>query len=326
MRGKWITFVVVLVVCGVLAPPAMADADILRKPAPEWLTGDLRAKIHAAGADGVQVREEYLNAECPGFQSPGVSANGCIVAPSGCTANFIWSDGANDWRTQPYVGTASHCSDRNGEVVIMQVDTTTLAEVGEVVKQTAGEDPGDDFALIKVYPEVAAKWGVNPALPTGGPQGIYDGCDPQVVKLYGHGYGVVVGQGKPEGGPAPFWYREGYGWYGPGLPGDSGSGVTLLDNRSAGNFTHIIGFDPDFFYTPGTLTGMRTTAILEFLGQSFAQVNADGTLARSGPAPCEPSLDGGGSDGGGSGGGKGGGKDKEKPGNGGGKGGGKKRA
>ena len=308
MKSK---IVLLAVLClALLAPSAVAaETQTLRKPAPTWLTDQLRADIRAAGAEGVQVPEEYLNVECPGYQAPGVSANGCIVAPYGCTANFIWSDGT-DWRTQPYVGTASHCTDRNGEPVIMQVDTTTLAEVGTVVAQTAGEEPGDDFALIKVYPEVAAKWGVNPAIPTGGPQGIYAGCDPQVVKYYGHGYGVAVAQGKPEGGFAPFWYREGYGWEGVGFPGDSGSGVTIQDNRSAGNFTHIILFDPDLFYTPGTLTGMRTTAILEFLGPQFAQVNADGTLSRSGPAPCEPSLDGGGGGGSGGGGGGGGGKDK----------------
>jgi hypothetical protein len=154
---------------------------------------------------------------------------------------------------------------------------------------------------------VAAKWGVNPAAPTGGPQGVYAGCEPQGVKYYGHGYGVLVAQGKPEGGLAPFWYREGYGWKGVGFPGDSGSGVTLLDNRSAGNFTHIIVYDPDLFYTPGTLAGMRTTAILEFLGAGFRQVNADGSTATSGPAPCESSIDTGGG-GGGSGGGGGGGK------------------
>ena len=125
-----------------------------------------------------------------------------------------------------------------------------------------------------------------------------------------------MAQGKPEAGVANTWYREGYGWYGAGIMGDSGSGMTLQDNRSAGNFTHIILFDPELFYTPGTLAGMRTTAILEFLGPQFSQVNADGTLSRSGPAPCEPSLDGGSGSGGGSTGGGG-------KGNGGGGGGGK---
>ena len=303
---KVLLLLVTVLCCGLLAQSAAAaETQTLRSPAPSWLTDDLRAQIHEAGAEGVQVAEETLNTECPGFQTPGVSANGCIVAPYGCTANFIFSDGS-DWRQQPYIGTASHCSDRNGEPVIMQVDTTTLVEVGTVATQTADEEPGDDFALIRVYPEVAQKWGVNPAAPTGGPQGIYAGCEAQAVKYYGHGYGVAVAQGKPEGGLAPFWYSDGYGWAGVGFPGDSGSGVTLLDNRSAGNFTHIIIFDPDLFYTPGTLAGMRTTAILDFLGGRYSMVNADGSTSTSGPAPCESS----GAYPDGSGGAKGGGKPK----------------
>lgn len=261
-----------VVVCALSAPSASAaDTKILRKASPAWLTDTLRAQIRAAGPQGVQVAEEFLNTECPGVQSRGVSANGCIVAPYGCTANFIFTNGS------PHIGTASHCSDRNGEAVIMQVDTTTLAEVGTVVRQTSGEEPGDDFALIQIYPEVAAKWGVNPAIPTGGPQGIYDGCSPQLVKNYGHGYGVAVAQGKPEAGVATHWFDDGYGWYGAGLPGDSGSGITIQDNRSAGNFTHIIINNPPWL--PGQLAGMRTTAILRFLGAGWAQVNADGSTS-----------------------------------------------
>jgi hypothetical protein len=316
MRAKTAVAVLAAVCCGLFAQSASAaEVKTLVKPTPSWLTDDLRQKIHEAGAEGVNVpaAEEYLNTGCPGFQTPGVSANGCIVEPGGCTANFVFQNGSQSWRTNPYIGTASHCSERNGEPVIMQVDTTTMAEVGTVYRQTAGEEPGDDFAIIQIYPEVAAKWGVNPAIPTGGPQGIYAGCDPQVVKNYGHGYGVVVAQGKPEAGVANTWYREGYGWYGAGIMGDSGSGITIQDNRSAGNFTHIIGFDPDFWYTPGQLVGMRTTAILEFLGAGWSQVNADGTLSTSGPAPCESSLDGGS----GSASGGGGGGDKPKGGGGG---------
>lgn len=306
---------------GVAAQSAVAaDASTLRKAPPAWLTDDLRADIRAAGAEGLDVpaAAEYLNTDCPGFQQKGISANGCIVAPYGCTANFIFSNGT-DWRTNPYIGTASHCSDKNGEPVIMQVDTTTLAEVGTVQRQTAQEEPGSDFALIQIYPEVAAKWGVNPGIPTGGPQGIYTGCEPQVVKNYGHGYGVAVAQGKPEAGLATFFYDDGYGWQGPGLPGDSGSGITIQDNRSAGNFTHIIIFDPDLFFTPGTLTGTRTTAILRFLGAGWSQVNADGSLSRETTTACGGSVLGEATEGGGKGGGGKGGGGK----GGGGKGGGK---
>lgn len=313
MRAKTpLALVWALLAIGLLASPAQAaETDVLSKPSPAWLTDQLEAQISAAGAEGVQVAEEYLNVECPGVATPGVSANGCIVAPSGCTANFVFSDGS-DWRTEPYIGTAAHCTDKVGDTVIMQVDTTTLAEVGTVVKRTSTEDPGRDFALIKVFPEVAAKWGVNPAIPTGGPQGIYTGCDPgQVVKNYGHGYGVAVAQGKPEAGVAAHWYDDAYGFFGVGAPGDSGSGVTLADNTSAGNFTHIILFDPDLLFAPGELTGMRTTAILRFLGPGWSQVNADGTTSAASTTACGTSVTGGGGGGGGGkpgGGGNGGGK------------------
>ncbi|HEX8120111.1 MAG TPA: hypothetical protein VF549_02490 [Solirubrobacteraceae bacterium] len=276
--------VVATFACALAAQPTMAaDLKTLSKPSP--LTAAQKQQIHDAGAAGVKFAAEELNLWCPGVQSRGVSANGCIVSPYGCTANFVFSDG-RDWHTYAYVGTASHCSDKNGDRVIMQVDTTTLADVGYVVKQTAAEEPGNDFALIKIDPAVAKKWGVNPAIPTGGPQGIYTGCDPQVIKNYGHGYGVAVGQGKPEAGVATDWYQDGYGWFGPGLPGDSGSGITLADNRSAGDFTHIIIFDPALAFAPGELTGTRTTKILSFLGASYSQVNADGTLSRATSNPC----------------------------------------
>lgn len=284
---KTLAVLVAMLVCALGAQSATA-ADLKTLAKPDQLSAELKQRVLAAGPEGVQVAEEELNIWCPGYQAPGVSANGCIVSPSGCTANFIFSDGT-DWRTNPYIGTASHCVDKLNEPVIMQVDTTTLAEVGTVYKQTTGEEPGDDFALIKVYPEVAAKWGVNPAIPTGGPQGIYTGCSPQVVKNWGHGYGVAVAQGKPEVGVADTWYSDGYGWYGAGIMGDSGSGITIQDNRSAGDFTHIIIFDPSLAYTPGQLVGMRTTRILEFLGAGFSQVNADGTLSRATNAPCPAS-------------------------------------
>src|SRR5919108_492045 len=190
---------------------------------------------------------------------------------------------------------------------------------GLQVPQAAEEEPGDDFALIQVYPEVAQKWGVNPAIPTGGPQGVYDGCDPQLVKNYGHGYVVYMGQGKPEAGAAPHWYNDAYGWFGVGVPGDSGSGITIQDNRSAGDFTHIIIFDPTLDFAPGELVGTRSTAILQFLGSGWAQVNADGTTSTSGPAQCGTSVNSASPSGGGGGGGGG----KGGPHGGGGKGGGK---
>ena len=100
---------------------------------------------------------------------------GASSRPYGCTANFIFTDGSSQ-----YVGTARHCTDRVGQEVTMQLDTTTIGVVGTVAKMTSGEGvPGNDWALIKIDPAVAAKWGVDPAMPViGGPQGVYTGCGP----------------------------------------------------------------------------------------------------------------------------------------------------
>lgn len=287
---------------GAAATPATGGAVELRRPAPAWYTADLHRRVLAAGAEGVQVSEEWLNTECPGFQQEGVSAAGCIVEPFGCTANFIFTDGSSD-----YVGTARHCvGDKGsdvGRVVVMQVDTTTIAAVGEVAKHTSGEgDVGQDFALVRIYPDVAEKWGVNPAIPlTGGPQGVYEGCTAQPVQHYGHGYGIAVAQGKPSAGLATNWHDDGYGWTGPAIFGDSGSPVVLADGRGAGNLTHLIVDTRD--YLGSNVAGMRLTAILQFLGPGYSLVNADGSTSTAGATSCDGS---GGKGGGGNGGNKGG--------------------
>ena len=312
MRTRVLTILAALAAALTLTPAVASATSTLERPEPLWLTPGLKAQLSTAGADGVQVSQEYLNVECPGFQQRGVSAAGCIVAPAGCTANFIFRDASN-W----YVGTAAHCTDRTGDTVIMQVDTTTLAEVGTVAKRTAAEEPGQDFALIRLYPEVVSKWGVNPQVPFwGGPNGIYTGCDPVMVGHYGHGYGVAVAQGKPEGGLATNWHDDGYGWTGAGAPGDSGSPVVLAgDGRAAGNFTHLV---VDFGDYPGsTLAGTRITEILRFAGVEL--VNADGSTTGYAPSDCGGRTTGG-SDGSGAGkdkpkGGNGHGKDKPKGGN-----------
>ena len=270
----------------VLAAPASASTQTLRKPSPSWLTSSLKQKLQNAGATGVNVAAERLNTECPGYQSPGVGAAGCIVAPYGCTANFIFTDGSSY-----YVGTAGHCSNRTGETVTMQVDTTTLADVGTVVKRTpypAGDGlVGDDFSLVQLDPAVVSKWGVNPAIPVvGGPNGVYDGCGPETVRYYGHGYAAQMAQGKPAVGVATNWFDNAYGWAGVGLPGDSGSPVVTTSGQAAGTFTALIVHTG---FLGSNLAGMRAPSILRFAGVSL--VNADGsttsgpTSANCGPAP-----------------------------------------
>jgi len=263
-----------------LAGTASASSSAPVRPAPKFLTSSVKQQLQTNGAVGVKVGDEALNTECPGVQNPGVSAGGCIVAPYGCTANFIFTDGSSQ-----YVGTARHCTDSIGQEVTMQVDTTTIAVVGTVAKKTSGEGvPGNDWALIKIDPAVAAKWGVNPAMPViGGPKGVYTGCGPTPVFHYGHGYGVAVAQGKVEGGVATNVYDDGYGWTGFGAPGDSGSGVlTSPGGPAIGDFTHLI---VDLGAYPGSdLAGTRITKILKQFNVSL--VNADGSTTGAAGTSC----------------------------------------
>ena len=263
-----------------LAATASASSTAPVRPPAQFLTSAVKQKLQTNGAMGVKIGDEALNTECPGVQNPGVSAGGCIVAPYGCTANFIFTDGSSK-----YVGTARHCTDKVGQEVTMQVDTSTIAVVGTVARMTSGEGvPGNDWALIKIDPAVAAKWGVDPAMPViGGPQGVYTGCGPTPVVHYGHGYVAAVGQGKVEGGLATNVYDDGYGWTGAGLPGDSGSGVlTSPGGPAIGDFTHLI---VDLGAYPGSdLAGTRITKMLSQFGVSL--VNADGSTTGAAATSC----------------------------------------
>jgi hypothetical protein len=261
---------------------ATASSTAPVRPKAKFMTQGVMNKLDKRGAVGVKVGEERLNTECPGIQNPGVSAGGCIVAPYGCTANFIFTDG-----TSQYIGTARHCVDSIGQPVVMQVDTSTIATVGTVSHMTSGQgEPGHDWALVRIDPAAASRWGVNPAVPViGGPQGIYTGCGPvQALKYYGHGYGVAVGPGKPEFGVGTNWYDDGYGWTGFGAPGDSGSPVLTADTSQAvGDFTHLI---VDFgAYLGSDHAGTRITEALRLFG-GISVVNANGSTTRITDSSC----------------------------------------
>jgi hypothetical protein len=279
-RSLALATVSAILACGAFTATATAGTATQPKlPKPSWYTPELHQRILAAGSQGVAVGDERLNTECPGVQVGGVQAGGCIVSPAGCTANFIFGGPGNY-----HIGTASHCVDGVGDELVMQVDSVTLASVGTVVKRTSQQEPGNDFALIRIDPGVAAKWGVTPAIPViGGPNGVYTGCGPVGVTHYGHGYGVAVAQGKPEGGIAADWSDDAYSWAGFGLPGDSGSPVITTGGQAAGNFTHLVvgGF-------VGNLAGMRATRIIQFAGLPI--VNANGSTSGGGSSNCGPGL------------------------------------
>ncbi len=270
----------------------------LDQPRPAWLTDDLEAEIVASGTKGVEVELQpnaALEPNCLGTAPPyagtdgvsttAVSAGMCMVSPSGCTMNFVFTDG-----TSKYIGTAGHCAG-NGKTVIAQVGTrvdptdtvfVTLAAIGSVVKSW-NSGIGRDFALVKINPAFKVVPGVAGAL---GPTGVFCG-DPvgQPVMHYGHGYIFFVEQGYPKFGEVipdltllvRFASPNGFNWVGYGLPGDSGSEVMNAAGLAVGDLTHGIGVAG--VPVPGLSFGTDMGGIFNLIGSTYKVVTVDGRAA-----------------------------------------------
>lgn len=290
---KLLLFLVAACALGVAPAASAADtATHLSLPKPSWLTPDLEAQIIASGSKGVAVPQATLDPNCIGTAPPyvgtdgvsvnAVSAGGCMVAPHGCTLNFVFSDG-----TSNYIGTAGHCVN-NGQTVIAQVATrvdptdtvmATLAAIGTAVGSW-NNGIGKDFALIKINPGFKVVPGVAGAL---GPTGVFCG-DPvgQPVMHYGHGYIFFVEQGDPKFGEVvpdldlvfPFTTANGFNWVGYGLPGDSGSEVMNDAGLAVGDLTH--GLAPAGVPVPGISFGTDMGGIFNLIGSTYSLVTVDG--------------------------------------------------
>src|SRR5688572_5745668 len=240
----------VLVTLLAAAPAGAASVDHPRSPVPSWFTQDFRQEVNRAGLRGVGVKGPSVLDVCPGavFHEGGVGAGTCLVYPAGCTANFVYYRGSGGRapavaRGRHYLGSAGHCSKREGQPVYAAISTPGagpgIARIGAVSKRVKDYDGPRvrDFEAIRIRDG----YRVYPQSPAGGPQRVYDGCQAGIpLKYYGNGYEAVVGQGKPEAGVARIWYDGGYGWLGPAFGGDSGSGVLNgLTNQAAGNLTAV---------------------------------------------------------------------------------------
>jgi hypothetical protein len=275
------------------------DVDTLAQPRPGWLTDELEQRIVEAGPQGLEVElgrpTAALEPNCLGTAPPyagtsgvsvsAVSAGTCMVSPSGCTMNFVFTDG-----TSSYIGTAGHCAG-NGKTVIAQIATrvdptdsvlVTLAAIGSVVKSW-NSGIGRDFALVRINPAFKVVPGVAGAL---GPTGVFCG-DPvgQPVMHYGHGYIFFVEQGHPKFGEVvpdltlifKFTSPNGFNWVGYGLPGDSGSGVMNAAGLAVGDLTHGIGVLG--VPVPGLNFGTDMQEIFNLIGPSYKLVTVDGRAA-----------------------------------------------
>jgi hypothetical protein len=280
---------------GPTATGSEGEIGTLDQPRPSWLTGELEARIEASGTEGVEVRlqpDAALEVNCLGTAPPSVGADGvsltavsagtCMVSPSGCTMNFVFTDG-----TSSYIGTAGHCAG-NGKRVIAQIATrvdptdsliVTLAAIGSVVK-SFNNGIGKDFALVKIDPGFKVVPGVAGAL---GPTGVFCG-DPvgQPVMHYGHGYIFFVEQGHPKFGEVvpdltllvKFTTPNGFNWVGYGLPGDSGSGVMNDAGLAVGDLTH--GISVAGVPVPGLNFGTDMQGIFNLIGSTYELVTLDG--------------------------------------------------
>jgi hypothetical protein len=294
-----------------LSAPVSAEpsaAPTLPLPPPAWYTDDVHRKVLEAGTRGVEVPLSHDQAplvlDCAGYSPAStnppsalaVSAGGCMVHPSGCTMNFVFTDGASQ-----YIGTAGHCADQ-GQDVVMQVGTrvdatdtvlVTVAKIGTVTK-SVDQGIGRDFGLVKIDPGWAVVPGIAGAL---GPTGVF--CDDPVgqpVLHYGHGYVITVQQGAPKVGEVvpdltllvDFTSEQyGYNWAGYGLPGDSGSPVVVAAGGAAvGNLTHGIGVS--IVPIPGLNFGMTMPGIFNFIGGGYSLVTLDGGAANCGATGPNP--------------------------------------
>lgn len=281
------------------ATASEGELGTLDNPRPAWLTDELEAKIIAAGTKGLEVNlgpnPNATELNCLGTSPPYVGADGvsvtavsagaCMVSPSGCTMNFVFTDG-----TSNYIGTAGHCAG-NGKTVIAQVgvrvDPTDsvivmLAAIGSVVSSwNAGI--GRDFALVRINPGFKVVPGMAGAL---GPTGVL--ClDPvgQPVMHYGHGYIFFVEQGNAKFGEVvpdltllfKFASPNGFNWVGYGLPGDSGSGVMNDAGLAVGDLTHGIGVAG--VPVPGLSMGTDMQGIFNLIGSGYSLVTVDGRRA-----------------------------------------------
>ena len=282
-------------ITGATGVTGQKSAATLPTPRPSWYTAKLNRRVLAAGYRGVQVRlskkQAALDPDCLGYAPPSTSPPGlkavaagtCMVAPFGCTMNFIFTDG-----TSNYIGTAGHCVAKGGAVVAQvatRIDPTdsvvvTLAAIGRTVKKM-NNGIGQDFGLVKIDPG----WPVVPGIAgAAGPTGTFCG-DPvgQPVIHYGHGYIFLVEQGVPKAGEVipdlnavvPFKSTQyGYNWVGYGLPGDSGSPVMNAAGLATGDLTH--GLAIAGVPIPGLNFGTDMAGIFNFLGAGYSLVTADG--------------------------------------------------
>lgn len=235
----------------------------LKAPKPDWYTPRLHERVMAAAERGESVPiPEGVDYDVSGLAFTGIRPGAWIIAPAGCTTNFVFGSASNY-----FIGTAGHCTSVGDEVTLVAAPGV-LMNIGTTVK-SVDKGIGNDFALIDVRPEMEQY--VNPSMAYfGGPTSAGSPQVGEVVEHSGHGLvlgtggtpraGVVVYRGAGEGGDA-------FAWVGAASPGDSGSAVRLANGQAAGDLTHlVVGGE----YLPGDVAGTTIARMLRIAGKPLA--------------------------------------------------------
>jgi hypothetical protein len=231
----------------------------LKAAQPSWFTDELAAQVDAANGAPVAAPTD---APLPG--EIGIRPGSWMIAPSGCTMNFIFgSPGSYS------IGTAGHCGKAGEDVVLLTLApggaNPVLVDVGTISKSVDG-GIGNDFAIVPIRPELQS-W-VSPTIAVvAGPCGSYTGSGPEAVFHYGHGLAIGTG-GTPRAGLALKWETDAFGWTGAAIFGDSGSAVRVNSGmQAAGDLTHLVVDDR---WLPSYIAGTRMSRILQIAGQPLA--------------------------------------------------------
>ncbi len=181
-----------------------------------------------------------LGQTLPSFEAcQGLRPGARMTAPSGCTLNFVFSQGGD-----LFIGTAAHCVGGTGQ----RVSAAGVGDFGAVVFDGWENNPSaiaNDFALIKI--DAQHHDDVDPALCTwGGPTGIGSPgslLDTDLLLEYGWGSATSIAAASRARIHDEFLSSSNtLSWNGVGSGGDSGAPLVYGDGRAAG--IHTAGLTP----------------------------------------------------------------------------------
>jgi len=237
----------------------------LEAPRPAWYTKRLQARVVAAGKRGrVVPLPRGVDLPASGLAFAGIRPGAWIVAPTGCTTNFVFGT-----RRNYFIGTAGHCA-KVGQQVTLLAAPGVLMNIGRTVK-SVDRGVGNDFALIDVRPRMEKH--VNPSMTYfGGPTRAGAPAPGDVVEHAGHGLVIGTG-GTPRAGVVT--YRgtgdgnrgRAFAWVGTSAAGDSGSAVRKANGAAVGNLTHLVlGSE----YAPANVAGTTIARMLQIADRRLA--------------------------------------------------------